>query len=202
MRAHVFLFAKEPRLGRVKSRLAKDIGTSPALSFYRNNLSHIVRQLKDDPRLNLTIAITPDRIASQRPAWAHGVTLVGQGQGDLGERMARAIRNAPPGPVIIIGSDIPTITKPHVLNAVNKLGLADAVFGPSGDGGYWLVGLKRLKPQSRTLFNSVRWSGPYALGDSRATLGKTDTVALTDCLDDIDDGASYHHWKSGLRHER
>lgn len=197
MRAQVFLFAKEPRLGRVKSRLAKDIGTSRALSFYRNNLSLIVRRLKDDPRLNLTIAITPDRSASQRPAWAHGVILARQGQGDLGERMSRAVRKAPPGPVIIIGSDIPTITKPHVLNALNKLGQADAVFGPSGDGGYWLVGMKRLRPTGRDLFRSVRWSSKHALTDSCATLHKTDRISFADQLDDIDDGMSYCQWKSG-----
>jgi len=197
MRAHVFLFAKQPRFGRVKSRLAKDIGTSPAVSFYRNNLSHIVRRLKDDPRLNLTIAITPDRIVNQRPRWAQGVRLVGQGKGNLGERMARAFRNAPPGPVIIVGSDIPTITKPHVLNAIKKLGQADAVFGPSGDGGFWLVGMKRLRPTRIDLFRSVRWSSPHALTDSCATLQKTDSISFVDQLDDIDDGKSYRQWKYG-----
>jgi len=197
MRANVILFAKEPRLGRVKSRLAKDIGVTLALSFYRNNLLRIIRRLKGDPRLNLTIAITPDRLRNKNPAWAHGVTLIGQGTGDLGERMARAIRNAPPGPVIVIGSDIPTITKTHLFRALKRLGRADAVFGPSNDGGYWLVGIKRLKPPNQGLFRSVRWSGPNALDDSCASLPKTDIIAFVDQLDDVDDGIAYHHWKAG-----
>ena len=201
MRAHVILFAKQPRLGRVKSRLAKDIGDAKSLSFYRNNLTRVVRRLKGDPRINLTIAISPDRVASENPAWAFGVPLIRQGHGELGERMARAFRNAPPGPVIIIGSDIPAITKPLVLNAIRKLGHADAVFGPSGDGGYWLVGLRRLRPPSYSLFRSVRWSGPYALKDSKATLTKASVVVLATCLDDVDDGASYHRWKAGNRHD-
>ncbi|MEQ9489381.1 MAG: TIGR04282 family arsenosugar biosynthesis glycosyltransferase [Alphaproteobacteria bacterium] len=202
MRTHVFLFAKEPRLGRVKSRLANDIGSLNALSFYRNNLSRVIRRLKGNPRFSLTVAVSPDRMAGCRPTWAHGVPLIAQGRGDLGQRMARAFRNAPPGPVIIIGSDIPYIRPSDLRRAATILGQSDAVFGPSGDGGYWLVGLKRLKPQPFGLFSNVRWSSPYALHDSVATLGGTTTVRWTDQLDDVDDGASYHCWKQGAINDR
>jgi len=197
MRAHVILFAKQPRLGRVKSRLARDIGALRALAFYRNNLSTIVRRLKGDARFRLSVAITPDRHKGRNPAWAQGIPMIGQGQGDLGERMARAIRNAPPGPVIIIGSDIPFIERTHLHRALKLLGRTDAVFGPSGDGGYWLIGMKRLKQPNHNLFRSVRWSGPHALNDSIVTLSKTDDVAFTDQLDDIDDGKAYRLWKAG-----
>ncbi len=202
MRIHVFLFAKEPRLGRVKTRLARDIGALQALVFYRNTLCRTIRELKGDPRLKLTIAITPDRLSGRKPAWAQGVRLTGQGRGTLGQRMARTIRTAPQGPVIIIGSDIPAIRRSDLLVAASILGRADAVFGPSSDGGYWLVGMKRLRPLSPDLFRNVRWSSPHALRDSCATLAKTNTVQFAGQLDDVDDGVTYRRWKQGRVNDR
>lgn len=202
MRTQVILFAKAPRLGRVKSRLAKDIGAQKALLFYRNNLSCVIRRLKGNPWFSLTVAVSPDRMAGQKPAWAHGVPLVAQGRGDLGQRMARAFQSAPPGPAIIIGSDIPHIRPSHLQKAAALLGQSEAVFGPSSDGGYWLVGLRRLRPQHPGLFRHVRWSSPHALDDSIETLTHTMSVCFTDQLDDIDDGASYHRWKQGQANDR
>ncbi|WP_425283593.1 DUF2064 domain-containing protein [Methyloceanibacter stevinii] len=49
----------------------------------------------------------------------------------------------PPGPVVLVGSDIPRISRAHIAEAFRLLGNADAVFGPAQDGGYWLVGFKR-----------------------------------------------------------
>ena len=108
-----------------------------------------------------------------------------QGRGDLGDRMGRLMRGMPPGPVCIIGGDIPGIRRAHIARSFAALGGHDAVFGPAPDGGYWLVGLKRANPLPPTLFHNVRWSSEHALADSIASLpGKR--IAQVATLNDVD----------------
>lgn len=112
-----------------------------------------------------------------------------QGGGDLGARMARAARTLPPGPVVIVGCDIPGLTAAHVAAAFRKLGANDAVFGPATDGGYWLVGLRR-RPRFIDPFTHVRWSTCHALADTVSSLtGRS--VAMVATLADIDDGVAF-----------
>ena len=94
---------------------------------------------------------------------------------------------------VLIGSDIPAIQPRHIAVAFQRLGAADAVFGPALDGGYWLVGLNRRRPVFP--FKNVRWSTRHALEDSVANLGAR-RVAFAARLMDVDDGES---WK---RHQR
>jgi glycosyltransferase A (GT-A) superfamily protein (DUF2064 family) len=62
-----------------------------------------------------------------------------QGGGDLGVRLRRLLKTLPPGPVVVIGSDTPSVTPADIARAFHALGAADAVFGPARDGGYWLI---------------------------------------------------------------
>jgi hypothetical protein len=98
--------------------------------------------------------------------------------------MQRLFKRLPPGPILIIGSDIPSIRPAHIAEAFRLLGGADAVLGPAHDGGYWLVGLRRT-PRLATPFARVRWSGPHALSDTLANL-KGRRVALAARLSDVD----------------
>ncbi len=102
--------------------------------------------------------------------WPRGIDRWPQRDGDLGDRMGRIFRSFPPGPVVIIGADIPGISRADIWDAFQALGRADAVFGPAPDGGYWLVGMKRSAPPPRTLFQGVRWSSGHALADSEASI--------------------------------
>ncbi len=192
MKRHLVIFAKAPALGRVKSRLAAGIGAGAALLFYRRSLAAVLRRVGRDRRWCTTLAVTPDR-ATGRRLWPLAVPRRPQGRGDLGQRMARVFRRWPPGPVAIIGADIPDITAAHVWRAFRALGNADAVFGPARDGGYWLVGLRR-GPALPLLFADVRWSTAHALADTRASL-RRHRVALVDRLDDIDDESAYRRWR-------
>ena len=99
--------------------------------------------------------------------------------------MKRIFSAFPPGPVIVIGSDIPEIAPDSVYEAFRSLEGADAVFGPSPDGGYWLIGLKRLRKHPPTLFRGVRWSTEHALADSVDTMPGW-KIAYAECLADID----------------
>jgi rSAM/selenodomain-associated transferase 1 len=193
MTRHLVIFAKAPLLGRVKSRLASGIGPSAAISFYRRTLARLLRRVGRDPRWRTVLAVTPDRAAASGRGWATRVPRRCQGSGDLGARMGRVFRELPPGPVCIVGADIPDVTAAHIWRAFRALGAADAVFGPARDGGYWLVGLRR-GPRLPGLFAKVRWSTRHALTDTRANL-KASRAALIDELDDIDDAASYRRWK-------
>ncbi len=90
--------------------------------------------------------MSPDRDASGGYGWPAGLARLPQSPVIL----ASAWR-ATPGPVVIIGADIPEITPDHIGRAFAALGRSDAVFGPAADGGYWLVGLKR-RPSIREIF--------------------------------------------------
>ncbi len=190
---HLVVFAKAPRLGRVKSRLAKDIGRVAAWAFYRRTLASVLRRLGGG-RWQAWIAVTPDAEAVRQDSWPAGWRVIPQGSGDLGARMDRAMRLLPPGSLVIVGTDVPGLRRRHVEAAFAALGRHDAVFGPASDGGYWLVGLRR-RPRVVRLFDGVRWSGEHALADTLANLGPGQTAAQLDVLEDIDDGAALARWR-------
>lgn len=176
--------AKAPVAGRSKTRLARDIGTGRATAFARLAQRAVVLRLARDPRWASVIAVAPG-VTLHQPIWPRGIRLMPQGGGNLGTRMQRIFALLPPGPAIIVGTDIPKIRPQHVTHAFRLLRARDAVLGPAGDGGYWLVGLRGC-PRLPTPFGNVRWSSPHALGDTLANL-EGQTVALADTLDDVDD---------------
>lgn len=189
---HLVLFLRAPRLGRGKSRLAAGIGALAALRFQRATLARLLRLLGRDRRWRCHLAITPDREARRR--WAPGTEPRGQGSGDLGRRMVRLFRELPPGPALIIGSDIPEITAAHVAAGFGALGQSEGVFGPAADGGYWLIGLSRRRGVPHGLFAGVRWSTHHALADTLASLPPGFRVAMLETLEDVDDAASYRRF--------
>ena len=103
--------------------------------------------------------------------------------------MQRLFRRLPPGPAIIVGSDIPTINPSDVARAFRLLGSADAVFGRAPDGGYWLVGLRRA-PRVLSPFARVRWSSAHALADTLRNL-EGRRVAFAATLSDVDTEEDY-----------
>jgi len=191
---HLVLFLRAPRLGRVKSRLAAGIGALAALRFYRLVSERLLRDLGRDPRWRCHLCVTPDRAARGKRPWRIGAQYRAQGGGDLGARMARVFRSLPPGPVVIVGSDIPAMTRAHIARAFAALRGSEAVFGPAEDGGYWLIGLRRRPRLPRPLLRDVRWSSASALADTLAGLPRPMSVAMLETLEDIDDAAAYRRW--------
>lgn len=120
--------------------------------------------------------------------------------------MAQAARRLPPGPVVIIGSDIPGILPQDISLAFRRLGDHDAVFGPAADGGYWLVGLHR-RPHFIDPFRAVTWSVSSTLSETLANLDGY-RVAMVNELEDIDDAATlkrhagWHLLNSGRSRQR
>ncbi len=178
--------AKAPVAGRVKTRLSVEVGVATAVRFVRHSLAALLPRVTAAPRWSTLLAVTPDTTASSR-VWPWGVPFMPQGSGDLGARMQRLFDRAPPGPVVIVGTDIPDVTRTHIAAAFRLLGRHDAVFGPAADGGYWLVGLRR-RPRVLRPFRGVRWSTEHALSDTLANLHGC-SVAQLPTLRDIDTAA-------------
>ncbi|PVA10284.1 hypothetical protein DC366_08545 [Pelagivirga sediminicola] len=175
---------KEPRPGRVKTRLGQGIGMVPAAWWFRHQVARLLREV-EDPRWRLVLAVSPDAEGLASRIWPAHLPRIPQGQGDLGARMARIVRRAAPGPICIIGADIPGLRRAHVARAFAALGAHDAAFGPAPDGGYWLIGLRRSGAVPAGFLRGVRWSGADALADSMATLPGA-RIALLDTLRDVD----------------
>ena len=150
-RGTVVVMLREARLGAVKTRLGADIGPARATAFYRRMAAETVRRLAADRRWRVVLAVTPD---GARGPWPRRLRRIGQGRGELGRRMDRALARVTL-PALLVGSDIPGLRPRHVARAFRRLCAARAVFGPAEDGGFWLVGVR----QRRRLFaGPVRWS--------------------------------------------
>lgn len=181
------IMLKEPRPGRVKTRLGRETGMVAAAWWFRRAALALIRRMRD-PRWTIVLAVSPDRAGLESRLWPGELTRVPQGAGDLGDRMGRMLRSMPPGPVCVIGADIPDVTAARVAEAFAALGQADAVVGPAEDGGYWLIGLKRTRAVPPGLFAGVRWSTAHALSDTLQTLPGWD-VAQVARLRDVDRAA-------------
>lgn len=185
--------------GRVKTRLAKGLGAGRAAAIYRQMTAALLRDVARDRRWETWLAIAPDH-ALASPTWPSGPQRIAQGRGDLGRRMGRLAAELPPGPVVIIGTDVPDIRTGHIMRAFRQLEFHDAVFGPAADGGYWLAGLARRRAVPG-LFADVRWSSPHALADSLRPFARL-RVALLDELSDIDDAEDWRAHQCRARRVR
>jgi rSAM/selenodomain-associated transferase 1 len=193
--------AKAPVAGRVKTRLAAEVGLATTLRFTRHSLFGLVQRLGRGLRWSTALAVTPDSAMLGR-VWPHRLPKLPQGGGDLGQRMQRLVDRAPAGPVVIIGSDIPDVAPVHIAAAFRALGSHAAVLGPAADGGYWLIGLRRC-PRRLRPFAGVRWSTGHALADTLANL-RGQSIGLLPTLRDVDTAADLAHcagqWGRRIRH--
>ena len=183
---------KEPVAGRVKTRLAGHLGDARAVAFFRHAMRSVVSRIAHSTRWQTYLAVTPDSSIfrggfpnSVGPLVVHQFA---QGGGNLGQRMQRVFDWMPAGPVVIVGSDVPLITSRHLKDAFRKLGRSDVVVGPSPDGGYWLIGMRRT-PRVLRAFDGVRWSSADTLSDTLSNVAdrevsRVEELADVDVIDD------------------
>ena len=184
----VVIMAKAPVAGAVKTRLIPAIGAEGAALLARHMLDATVTAAKE---AGLGV---PQLCASPSPgdtAWhellPEGVVVTDQGEGDLGERMARAARRVIDGgsPVLLIGTDCPGLTASRIRAMGERLADHDAVIHPAADGGYVLLGLRRFDP---SLFEKLEWSGPnVATVTSSRIRGLGWSLCVGETLQDIDE---------------
>ena len=189
--------AKAPVAGRVKTRLARELGVAMATRFARHAMAALLA------RVSRGRALAVRRSPSHpTPAWPaasgrRGVARMPQGRATSASACSASCRSTPPGPVVIVGIDVPGIRCTHIAPAFRLLGGHDAVFGPAKDGGYWLVGLRR-RPRLLRPFDRVRWSTPHALTDTLANLNCC-SIRQLPTLSDVDDARDFISTAASLR---
>ncbi len=195
MQRTVIVMVKEPRPGRVKTRLGRDIGMTSAAWWFRHQSLSLLRRIRDK-RWRVIVAVAPDKQGFASRIWPVDFDRVKQGNGDLGRRMQRALSNAPIGPVCLIGADVPGIGRQQIAEAFTTLARYQVVFGPATDGGFWLVGLRHPRLASASMFDSVRWSSEHALADSLENLSDR-SIGFARTLQDVDTAEDLVHVTRG-----
>lgn len=162
MSVRVVLFTRYPEPGRAKTRLITALGPAGAAALHRLLTERTVAAVRASG-LALEVrgtGATPAQFAD----WLGDVKIVDQGDGDLGERLARA---GPPYPTLFIGADAPDMTAALLRDAAEALAQGPAVIGPACDGGYWLLGLKSEAPG---VFKDIDWGTSAVFSQTAARL--------------------------------
>jgi uncharacterized protein len=146
----VVAFARFPVAGMCKTRLIPAVGAEGAAAIHTRLVETCVAAMRGSG-LSIELRTTGAGAPAFRDWLGEGITFVDQGEGDLGDRLARA---AAPYPVIFIGSDAPDLNAARLIAATAALQNASAVIGPAEDGGYYLLGLNTPAPW---LFNDMDW---------------------------------------------
>ena len=146
----VALFTRWPEAGRAKTRLIPALGAQGAADLHRRLTERTVAVVRA-AGLACEVRSTGADPAAFRAWLGPDLAVVDQGEGDLGQRLARAAASLP---VLLLGADIPGLTADHLGAAAAALTAAPVVIGPAEDGGYWLLGLAVPAPQ---LFENMPW---------------------------------------------
>lgn len=155
MQNALITFIKNPIKGQVKTRLAADVGDEKALRIYLALMDH-TRKVAQQVHANRYLFY--DQYIDTTDSWSSLLFHKHlQSDGDLGARMENAFSLAlqQHQKVMIIGSDCAQLTPDIISHAFESLNNHDVVIGPALDGGYYLIGMKRLYP---FLFQDMPWS--------------------------------------------
>ena len=183
------IFLKKPEPGRVKTRLAKDIGETGAVEAYISLYETVIREASPG-QWDIILFIAHSTEGFDAYAYIKEV----QSNGDLGHKMLDAFERMLEkyDEALIIGSDCPYITATHIEEAYQALETKDLVLGPTRDGGYYLIGLKKAIPE---LFENINWSTETVFEETIAVASQLDlTYHLLPELTDIDTINEWEEW--------
>jgi uncharacterized protein len=195
------LFLKFPVPGKVKTRLAINIGKEAASDFYRRLAEHVLKNTAPKGTgYERLIFFTPDSMRSEFGKWLPGEELRVQRGKDIGERMHHALsemlemgaENA-----IVIGADIPGLNRTIIERAFQTLKTAQIVIGPAMDGGYYLIGMKFPHPE---IFRDIPWSTEEVFERTVSRIEeKRLRYELVDTLFDVDRLEDYYKTEEILK---
>ena len=175
----LIVFAKAPRPGRVKTRLAHDVGHKEAAEIYASLGRAVIDGVREGP-YRIVVRFDPPGAEDEMRSWlgSDGLAFLPQHPGDLGARMSAALEHAfrDSERVCIVGTDVPDLNRGVVRKAFEALSQADICLGPALDGGYYLIALRRPHP---ALFTDIRWSTDTVLS---ATVERIRAAGLTHAL--------------------
>ncbi|MEP7080627.1 MAG: TIGR04282 family arsenosugar biosynthesis glycosyltransferase [Ginsengibacter sp.] len=164
MKNALIIFVRKPELGKVKTRLAADIGDENALKVYNDLLTHtcvITKGLPLDKYAFYSEKVTGEDLWNK-----NGFYRKIQNGNNLGEKMENAFKvlfNESYEKLIIIGSDCFELDESLISKAFKQLDNYDVVIGPANDGGYYLLGMKKIHP---FLFRNKKWSTDSVFSDT------------------------------------
>ena len=178
----LIIFVKNSILGKVKTRLAKTIGDVAAFKVY-SKLVAITENATSTSTADKHIYFSDVIIPSK---WKNDKKFVQQGE-DLGIRMQNAFQNGFDlgyENILLIGSDLPDISKEIIESGFDSLQQNDVVFGPAEDGGYYLVGMSEM---NTCIFQNKPWSQSELLAITLSQLKEDQkSIGITKTLNDID----------------
>ncbi|MXO48707.1 DUF2064 domain-containing protein [Erythrobacter vulgaris] len=180
------IFARLPVPGKVKTRLIPAVGEEGAARIYARLLAQTVEVAKESG-LDFELRVTGGEIMAFHELFGDDTVVVDQGEGNLGEKMARV-----KAPALLIGSDCPGVTAPLLQAAAGALDDRRVVLGPANDGGYYLIGFSEPVP---FLFEDMEWSTPRVLPETLARLATHGIgPAILPELADIDTPEDLAEW--------
>ncbi len=188
------VFLRAPELGRVKTRLARDVGAQKALALYKSfvGASLSAACVWKDQALDRNVWITfyPEDKKDLVVDWlGREYIYLAQSGADLGQRMANAMAKAfdrGAQKAIVLGTDIPQVRGGHIEQAFAGLDSSHVVVGPSLDGGYWLVGASRNR-FTPNIFKGINWGTTSVFADTIARCREHNlTCAELAVLQDVD----------------
>jgi len=190
----LIVFAKAPIPGEVKTRLCPPLDPDEAASLHGTLVLDAVERAKGLPGASLYVAGAPDlthpffKVLEGR----YGAKLLPQRGPDLGARMRWAMQDAfeqGAQEVLLTGTDLPTLPRADLVQALTLVKRHDVVLGPTADGGYYLIGLRKMVP---ALFEGIAWSTPSVFAETKnkieqagLSLGLLPECRDLDTLDDL-----------------
>jgi len=178
----LIVFIKNTKLGTVKTRLSKSIGDTAALKIYRALVEH-TKQVTDSMTMDTHVYFSTNYRTEK---WNNASYNIQVGS-NLGERMSNAFKKGFEegySQIILIGSDLPDISKVIIEKGFDALLDSTVVFGPAKDGGYYLVGMNEFQS---CIFENKSWSTSELLEETLIELHDNHIkIALIDILNDID----------------
>lgn len=186
---HLIVFTRYPEPGRTKTRMIGALGADGAAQLQTDMTRHTLRTTQAMRRSDVAVEVRYEGGdgPSMQKLFGRRLHFVRQGDGDLGQRMARATHAALAGGaerVVVIGTDCPDLTAELVDQAFEQLAACDTVLGPSKDGGYYLIGLSSPLP---ALFDGPDWGGEQVLQQT-LDIAKNQGISVHHLneLDDVD----------------
>lgn len=181
----VSLFTRWPEAGKAKTRLIPALGPQGAADLHKRLTERTVATIRA-AGVPCEIRSTGADPAAFTDWLGHDLMVTDQGDGDLGERLARA---AAALPVLLLGADVPDLAAHHLREAATALAAHAAVIGPAEDGGYWLLGLATPAPR---LFRDMPWGTDKVLELTLARLDPATPRLAT--LADLDRPEDLPRW--------
>ncbi len=190
----LIIFLRAPESGRVKTRLARDVGDEKALALYKTfaeaTLAAADKWCESSLSREILLSYYPENKLDLIQSWlGRDRAYLAQSGFDLGQRMANAMTSAfdkGAKRVVLVGTDIPRIRAGHLEQAFELLGKKDVVLGPSLDGGYWLIGANH-ETFTPAIFENVDWGTSSVFSATTERCGRHNLIwSELEPLQDVD----------------